>query len=788
LARISVESVSALERGTRRAPHRETVTLLADALGLDELERTKLEAAADAARARTRTIPVPDRPSPSSRLPLQTTSFVGRTRDLAEIALLLESHRLVTITGSGGVGKTRAALEVAERFVARGSDVGFVDLSPVSDSRFIVGTLATSLGLSVSDTSASAEELIASLQSKHGLIVLDNCEHVIASIAQFVSGSLRVCRHLSFLATSRERLAVSGEVLYRLPSLDLPARELATIEEARHYAALELFIQRVTMLDPFFHFTDASVQHIIDACSKLGGVPLAIELAAARVSTLGLEAMNERLTQGLRLDGGARNLPARQQTMLATIGWSYALLTDPEKTLLERTSIFVGGFTLAAAEAVCVGGSISSEPVIAELLSSLVNKSLLTVTHGDGPTRYSMLETVKAFAKERLIAAGQAEVLSLRHAEWLAEFADWIDATRVDKPEHWLRAQTAPEIENVRAALTWAFLTRTRESTVLAARIVGGLRTIWLVSGQLNECMRWVQSALAEIDEERDAQIAAPLMRALVQAAGDRNLSIWGRRALTVFERVGDRAATAIVHSLLSIYLARCGRLDEAEHEMSRATAILADMPRSMPYRAFLQNRFQLHALSGRYEAALSDISEAIGIVTSLGDAEAYMWRLFRANVHFAMGHFAEGIRSTEEILAKILVDEQTYSREIYIAYANLALFRLSMSDVKLGAAAAYEALRRFRRRDIDVPWARTVHMAALAAALCGEHRVAAHLWWEVDTRYDPDVGRNWRHLDWTLISPDLQALVTRELEALGTQGSGQSLDATIAEALEVLR
>jgi predicted ATPase/DNA-binding XRE family transcriptional regulator len=788
LARISVESVGALERGTRRAPHRETVQLIAEALRLDEPDRAQLEAVADGARSRGRRSTVaPTPPPPTSQLPLQSTSFVGRARELTEIASLLGSSRLVTITGSGGVGKTRASLEVAERVAAAGrQDVYFVDLSPISDSSFVVATIAKRLGLTTSGALDSIGDLVAAMQPKRALIVLDNCEHLIANIAELVAASLRGCPQISYLATSRERLAVHGEIVYRLPSLEMPAHDIVDIDKARRYAALDLFMQRATMVDPFFQFTSANVPGMVGICSRLDGIPLAIELAAARVPMLGIEALNERLKQGLRLGGGARNLPARQQTMLATIGWSYDLLSDAERLLLERTAIFVGGFTLAAAESVCAGESIASDAV-AELLSSLVDKSLLGVTHSEGRARYSILESVRVFAYERVVAAGYADEIALRHARWLARFADDIEATRVGKSEPWLRAETAPELENVRAALSWAFRVRSRESTVLAARIIGGLRTIWLVSDRHRECLRWVHAALAEIDEERDAQLAAPLMRALVQAAGERDIFRWGTRVLGVFERVGDRVAMGIVHSQLATQLSRRGRCDEADVEMSRACDIFASAPRSMPYRALLQFRYQLHLLRGRYEDALSDIAEAIAIVNSVGDAEAYLWHLFRAEVHFAMGHRADAIRATEEILAKILLDQQTFSREIVIAYTHLARFRLTDADVPAAAAATCEVLRRLRRGDNELSIARVLHLAAMIAVLRGELRLATHLWWHVDTTYDPDVGRHWRELDVLLIPVSLRTRVADDLEALRLEGPSVTRDALIGEALETL-
>jgi predicted ATPase len=575
--------------------------------------------------------------------------------------------------------------------------------------------------------------------------------------------------------------------VYRLPSLELPDRLPATIQQAQQYAALELFMHRATMLDPFFAFTDAGVRSMVEICAKLEGIPLAIELAAARVSTLGLEALRERLKSGLTLTGGERNLPARQQTMIAAIDWSYRLLSDPEKALLERVSVFVGGFTLTAAEKVCAGENISSGSV-AELLSSLVNKSLVSIAHHDGRARYSMLDSVKTFAHDRLVATGQSDELSRRHATWFAEFAAWIDVTRVGKSEQWLRAETDPELENVRAALGWAFEERSRERALLAARIVGGLRTIWLTSGRAGECVQWAQAALAGIDEERDAQTAAPLMRALVQAVDLRVLLFdVATRALRVFERTGDRIATGLVHSRVAKAYKDRGRFDEAQAEIARASAIFADLPRSMPYAAFLEYRSQVHLACGHFDEALADIADGIAIVRSVGDVNAYRWQLFRAQVQFGMGQHAEGLSASEAILRELLLNEAVYRREICGAMLDIAEFRLRLADIEGGTAAAREALVRTRWQDFENIAATATHVAALAAAIRGQARIAAKLWYSLETSFDPDIGSFWRERDRLLVPNDHQQAVFQELENVRREGLDQPRDAVLTEALEAL-
>ena len=377
LARISLESVGALERGTRRAPYRETVSALAQALALDEEQRAAFERAAEHGRARPGRIAGVEAAAPKRTLPRRFTSFIEREDDVEAITALLERSRLVTITGSGGVGKTRIAVELAERLPAgRWDAIQFADLSELTDGNLVVTAIAPDLERSVAGSAPTLDALISVLEATRTLIVLDTCEHHIADVAQIVSKVLSACEHVSFLATSRERLGVYGEAVYRLPSLPLPDVVPATLDSARRYAGVELFLQRLAAIDNSFVIADDSIASIVDICRQLDGIPLAIELAAARVPSLGLRGLAGMLRQGRDPTQGERDLPARQQTMFATIAWSYNLLSDQERLFFQRLAPFAGGFTLAAAESVCASDGVEASS-IAILLASLVEKSLV---------------------------------------------------------------------------------------------------------------------------------------------------------------------------------------------------------------------------------------------------------------------------------------------------------------------------------------------------------------------------------------------------------------------------
>jgi predicted ATPase len=787
LAHLSVESIGALERGARRAPYRETVALLADALGLSSTDRADLEAAAAAARARgTRREAAVAIPMVAAELPLQSTSFVGRQRDIAELTNLVTRNRLVTITGSGGVGKTRVLIEVAGRLPSAMRDlVRFVDLSRLNDGGSIVGEIALRVGVSSTSDASTVDGLARALRTVRALVVLDNCEHVIADVALLVATVLRSSPHVSFLTTSRERLAVDGEIVYRLPSLDVPHPHPAGIEEARRSSAVELFVQRATAIDRSVTFDDASVASIVDICRRLDGIPLAIELAASRLPALGLESLRARLSDGILATAGARSLPARQRTMLATIEWSYGLLDDAERIVLQNVAVFVGGFTLAAAESVCVGDGIAPANV-ADVLASLVDKCLINVTLSDGRARYSMLESVKAFARRLLADAGRVDELALRHAEWCAAFADGIDTARVGKSEGWLRTETAPELENARAAIAWA-LENAPARALLAGRIVGGLRTIWLTSGRRWECMRLAEAALNAIDEDAHPQVVARLLRALIQA--NEVDSVWVKRGLIHFRRIGDRVGTALLHAHLAFMENRAGRIDEAEEQLSQARTILAGVPRSMPHAVFLQTSWRVHFAQRRYDEALSDIDEGIAIVKLLGDTDAFRWVLFRTQVLFELGERERAVRDADLVLQRTLPRAASHTNEIIVAYSNLALYRLAGGELDEGSAAAREALVRTRRWEgADELVCVATYLGALAAALRGEARVAAKLLGAAESRFGESDAYVWRYRDTLLMPPLLERLTPEELDVLRTAGRTQTRDAIIDEAISVLR
>jgi predicted ATPase/class 3 adenylate cyclase len=398
-----------------------------------------------------------DNPELPNNLPSVLSAFIGRQRELAEVRALAGSSRLVTLTGAGGSGKTRLALQAAAELLQRDMDgVWLAELAPVTDGEQIPRVLAAVLGLHDVSGRSSVELVIEALGAQRALIILDNCEHVIDAAAKFCDQVIRACPGVSFLATSREPLGIDGERVYRVPSLSLPLAE-ADADEIAACDAVALFVARARAVDPDFAIDDESVAALAASiCVRLDGIPLALELAAARLSSMSLRHLSERLDQRFRLlTGGSRNAMPRQQTLQATVDWSFGLLSQPEREALCRLSVFVGGFELEAAEAICAGSGIDVFDVL-DLLGSLVDKSLVVADRIGDSVRYRLLETIRQYSLQELLkSAGEDGVTGTRdlHAGFYLALAE-AAAPDLNGPRQgsWLRRLDL-EWDNLRAAL-----------------------------------------------------------------------------------------------------------------------------------------------------------------------------------------------------------------------------------------------------------------------------------------------------------------------------------------------
>lgn len=413
-----------------------------------------------------------DNPELTNNLPFSLNSFVGRSAELMEVRKLVMDFRLVTLTGAGGSGKTRLALQVAAELLdGSGEGVWFVELAPVADPDQVPSTVINVLQLRQEADATPLDCLVKMLKAQNVLIVLDNCEHVVDTVAKMADVIGRNCPRVSIIVTSREPLGVDGERVYRVRSLSMPADDVEGAEDLEGSDAVELFVARARAKDSTFELNDAVAPLVASVCRRLDGIPLAIELAASRLSSMSLDDLHSRLDQRFRLlTGGSRNALPRQQTLGATVAWSYDLLTEPERDLLRRLSVFVGGFDLQGAEAVCAEGGFESFDV-ADLLSSLVNKSLVAAERISTSLRYRLLETIRQYAADQLVQIdGEVETARTRqlHAEHYLQFCLEI-APELEGPTQgtWLKRLDL-EYDNLLATFNFLSADPERAGDVLA--------------------------------------------------------------------------------------------------------------------------------------------------------------------------------------------------------------------------------------------------------------------------------------------------------------------------------
>jgi predicted ATPase/class 3 adenylate cyclase len=511
-------------------------------------------------------------------LPTQLSSFVGRQRALVELRRLLRSSRLLTLTGPGGIGKTRLALALADSVLADYVDgVWLVELAALQDPSLAPNAVAAALGMQEETHSVLQETLIGNLQHRRVLLVLDNCEHLVQACAELTEALLRACPNVRVLATSREPLRAAGEVTWLVPALVLPRpRDVARPEEIARTEAGRLFVERAQSALPHFELREHNARAVADVCRQLDGLPLALELAAAHVRSLGVEQLATRLDDRFRLlVGGGRAAPLRQRTLRATLDWSHELLTESERDLFERLSVFAGGWTLDGAETVCSGEGL--EPAdIPILLGQLVDRSLVVVdATAEEPARYLFHETVRQYSRERLNARGALQSNARRHAAYCQALAEQAKPGltgegSVETRVVWLR-RLEREQDNLRAALRW---TIDSEEPDLGLRLAGALWRFWWSHG-LSEGRRWLDELLhlAERSGVGHSSVAEVLFGAgtLATEQGDphRGEALL-KQSLALFRGLSDRRGVA--WSLIAL-----GQAARAQGDSSRATALLEE-------------------------------------------------------------------------------------------------------------------------------------------------------------------------------------------------------------------
>jgi len=683
-------------------------------------------------------------------LPIQISSFVGRTAELATVASLLGEHRLVTLTGSGGSGKTRLAVQVAAELIDAFEDgVWFADLAPISDPALVAATVAAAAGVAEIPGRSLVATLADQLGGRRTILVIDNCEHLMAAAADLVDRLLRHAAGIRILATSQEALNVPGEIVWRVPSLSVPDAALPPrAETVARSESVQLFLDRAAAIQSRLVLTDANAEVIAQICRRLDGVPLAIELAAARVKMLAPDELLRRLEDRFRLlTGGNRTALPRQQTLRATVEWSHELLGPAERVLFRRLAVFVGGFDLGACEAVCGGDPIAAHDVL-DILARLVDRSMVIAEPDEhGVVRYLLLETLRQYGRERLEEAGEMDSLADAHLRHFIEVAEHGYERRIDDEAVGL-ATLERELENLRTALDRSLATNPDDEL----RLAGALSWFWaLHTAHASEGRARLAHALGERDE-RTARFARALAGAAMTEnwAGDpRTSANLAERAVAIWRELGDDRETGLAYEALGW----------ARQFGSDGPGSLEAMRQSVAYLARVGDRRLLNRANvglGQALVALGDVKAVVPLATEtlrIGrELDA------RRDIHYSL-HFL-GDCALHEGDGDAAASWYRQSLAAALSYGNVAEAALELEGFAMARAAQGRPAAALR---LDA-----------AAVACME-----------SLGFDISTVEFWNRFKARYLEPARQAIGASYVAEMDAQGPAMGWEAATGEVLE---
>jgi len=731
-------------------------------------------------------------------LPTARTSFVGRERELLEVKREVAMGRLLTLTGTGGSGKTRLALEAAKDLIGAYPDgVWLVELAGLSEPALLPQAVASVLGVSEDPDQCLADTVAEALRKKKALVILDNCEHVVGAAARLADTLLDSCPQLRILATSREPLGIAGERNWPVASLSLPdPQEQLTAEELERYESARLFGERARYRNPAFALTPRNAGAVAEVCRQLEGIPLAIELAATRVGTLSVEQISERLKGSLKLlRSGSRTATPRQQTLEGAMDWSYELLSEPERELFRRLSVFAGGWTLEAAEAVGPGGKAEKEDVL-DLLFKLVDKSLVVAeAETGGVARYRMLEPIRQYARERLEESEKADTVRDRHAAFFLALAEEAEPELIGPQKGRWVERLDREHDNLRAALSRLLEVREGE---LGLRFSAAFWRFWYTRDYVSEGLKWLEQALAGKDPAPTLTRVKALegMGWLVQRQGDsERTKATYEEMLKQSQELGDKGNIATALNSLAIHAVAQGDNERATALLEENLSVLRELEKEQNADTALKKFHVLGLLGilaanrdGDYAQAEVLWEEALTLAREVGDPNRIGSTLCNLGyIALMQGEHERAIARSEEALS--------FARELGSAgeeltpetLVNLGLAVQGLGDYERAMASFKEALARSQNVGNKPTFTNALEgMASLAGAL-GEATRAARLWGAAEAlREATDIALP--PGERTLHEPYLTAARTRggeaEWEEALAEGRAMSLDEAAEYAL----
>jgi non-specific serine/threonine protein kinase len=665
-------------------------------------------------------------------LPSQLTSFIGHEKDVERIQHRLTEHRLITLIGVGGIGKTRLSQQVANQLIDNyANGVWLVEFAALHDPTRVPQSVATVFGIQQkADHNALVETLIDFLQAKTILLILDNCEHLLDACAGLADKLLKSCPNLHILATSREALGITGEALYPVPSLTIPdVQQISLIEKLNDYESIRLFTERAQLVQMDFALTQENASSVTQICSRLDGIPLAIELAAVGIKTLSVEQIAEQLDHCFRiLSGGSRTALPKHQTLQASIDWSHDLLSEQERVLLRRLAVFAGGWTLDAAETVCAGNGVEADTVL-DLMTQLVNKSLVLVEREPGrEARYRILETIRQYASEQLLKAGESEQLRNRHLDYFLRWAERADPKlRGPQQLEWLD-QIETELDNLRVALDWSLAQA--EGGEVSQRLAGALFSFWSQRGHLSEGRTWLARALVSPAAPRTGTTRARALDAagfLARWQGDLTTArTLLEESVGLWQALGPAAKTGLAHALASLAEAmrQLGDPTTAHSLASEAAALCREQGEHWGLAYALSNLGLALRDEDDYALARLVLNESVALWRDLGDpgglARAIrslgMAALRQGDYEVARRHYVDFLA-----MARTLGDEE----QVATALSGLGIATLNLGDLNQAKTFFEESFSLFRESGNKSCVAECLYYFGYLAQFDGKHQQA---------------------------------------------------------------